>query len=75
VKLKRVKHYSTDDPECCEDYVDIELLDESGTVIAAWGDGYHTKGQQKCLGFIQGVEWATGEKVELETEDVADRLT
>ena len=73
MKLKQVTHFHVDDPDCGGDYIDVELLDEQGNVIAEYGDYYHDKGDEKIEGFIDGVEWATGEKVNLEMKDVSDR--
>lgn len=74
MKLKAIWHYSVEDKEHITDYYDIELWDPYlERVIATWGDEYHDNGAYKLEGFIQGVEWMNGHKVELEREDVADR--
>ena len=66
-------HYEREDTGFGGDYSDIELLDEAGNVIAKFDDHYHDNGREKAEGFIRGVEWAIGEKVELVRKNVADR--
>jgi len=67
-----VYHYSVDDPKFTGDYYEIELFME-GSCVATWGDDYHDKGREKLAGFIQGVEWAKGEKVYIERINMADK--
>ncbi len=73
MKLKIVTHFTTDDPEFCADYYDIELFDESDELVTEFGDYYHDRGDDKVEGFIEGAEWALGEKIEVERINVADR--
>ena len=71
--ITKVTHYEREDTDFGGDYSDIELLDESGNIIAEFGDSYHDKGQEKAEGFIKGVEWLAGKKVELIILNIADR--
>ena len=71
INLTAVYHYPVTDLECLGDYYSIDLLQE-GVLIYTFGDAYHGSGQDKLEGFIQGMEWISGKKVELKTIDKAD---
>lgn len=71
MKLTQVTHYSEDDTKFWGDYYSVELLKDD-KVIASYGDHYHEKGEERLQGFIAGIEWATGEKVELTHKKIAD---
>jgi hypothetical protein len=75
IKLTQVIHFDEDDKTFGGDYFSVELKDENGKVIAAYGDCYHDKGAEKVEGFIAGVEWAARRKVNLVTERIADGQT
>lgn len=72
MKLTQVTHYSIDDPKHEYDYLSIELLDEKGTVILSFSDAYHQPGKVIIEGFVRGVEYITGQKLELTEIDIAD---
>ena len=72
IKMKAIFHYAIDDTECCGDYYSIDLYDNNNKLAAYWGDDYHDDGEDKLDGFIEGVEWAMGEKVKLEVQHIAD---
>ena len=72
-KFTVVTHYWKDDKEMCEDYYDIEIVDENGIVVATFGDYYHDHGNYKVGGWLEGVRFVTGEDLEITYKDVADR--
>lgn len=73
MKIFKITHFEESDTECLGDYFDIELQDENGKVITKFGDYYHDKGQEQAKGFFKGIEYITGELVEVIKKDVADR--
>ena len=63
LKLKVLTHFPKDDPDCCGDYYDIELIRvEDGKKIGEWGDYYNDKGLE---GFVDGLRWALDHYVEM----------
>lgn len=73
VRITKITHYSENDDDCDGDYHDVELLDDTGNVIAHFGDYYHDKGDVKADSFIEGIEYALNCRVELTEKDVNDR--
>lgn len=71
MKITKIEHFAEYDKEFESDYWSIELK-VKGKTIAEFGDWYHDHGREKCEGFIRGVEWALGKKIELEIKRVAD---
>jgi hypothetical protein len=72
MKLIIETHYAKDDPEFYYDYFSMIVKDVSGNIIMALGDYYHDKSSDVINGFIKGVEWATDEKLEVESIKIAD---
>lgn len=52
-----ITHYPTDDPDCGGDYANIDIVDAKGKTIAAYGDYYHDKGQEKVQGFLDALRY------------------
>ena len=73
MKILEITHYPKSDKKCWGDYWDVELQDEKGNTIAEFGDAYHDKGLDKAQGFIEGVSWAKGVKINVIRKNVADR--
>jgi hypothetical protein len=74
MKIKIVTHFPSDDPDCMGDYdhVTVEKLEKKSEVIAWFGDYYHDKGDVAAKAFVQGLEWALENEVEITYEKVAD---
>ncbi len=75
MKIIRVIHYDETDTDFGGDYFSIELKTTKGKVVATFGDAYHDKGWEQADGFVAGIEWATGKKVTVITQKVADGQT
>ena len=72
MNIVHITHYGESDKKFMYDYYSVTLKDGLGEVIAHYGDSYHDRGLEKAEGFIAGVEWATGKKVTLKREKIAD---
>ena len=72
MKLIVTTHFSEDDTDFGGDYFSIDIKTEDGTEVTSFGDQYHDKGEDKVDAFVEGVEWATGQEVEIERVCVAD---
>lgn len=71
--IKVITHFPTDDPECDGDYYDVEVFDQCGTRIVAYGDGYHDRGEEKVDGLIAGLRYESDEEIKVVRVDIADR--
>ena len=75
MKIKKIIHYSEDDPEFSSDYTSIDLY-INDKLVYTYGDYYHDKGQEKIEGFIDCIDYMVKEKLiksySLEIERLAD---
>jgi len=72
MKLTFVTHYGEDDVYFEGDELGFSLHSEDGTLIEAWGPEEYYCVHSERKGFLRGVEWVTGEKVEVAYEKEAD---
>lgn len=72
LKFTIITHYVEEDEDCTGDYSSVTIEDERGNVVASYGDYYHDKGCAKSEAFIQGIEFALQETVEVERKQIND---
>ncbi len=70
-EIKVITHYFKEDEDYVGDYDSVEITIDGKTVIT-YGDYYHDKGGEKAEGFIDGLSYILGKKVEFNKEDIAD---
>lgn len=71
MELRVVWHYDSYDKDFCGDYWGIEVF-HNGERVRIWGDCYHDSGREKLEGFLDGIEFATGEYPNVTIVRVAD---
>jgi len=59
IKFKEVVHYHIDDTNFDGDYHRIEIFKDD-VLVAAYGDSYHDKGEEKSEGFFEAVRLLLG---------------
>lgn len=68
-----VEHFPKNDKDCGGDYSDVEVIDDTGKVIAEYGDYYHEKGDIAAQAFVEGVAYGMREEIEIKWDAIADR--
>ena len=71
MKATIIYRHQKEDTDCGGDYYAIKLQ-LNGETVAEFGDSYHDSGYEKAIGFIQGVEYITKEKISIDYESIAD---
>jgi len=64
-------HYPKSDRKHEGDYWQIHIKGGS-ELLKTYGDYYHDKGYEKALGFIDGVEYVSGNKIKTKVKHVSD---
>ena len=65
MKLFAIWHYSKEDIDCTGVYYSISLLLNNSTVKVFSNELYDHIGSDRMYAFIEGMEWATGNKIDV----------
>lgn len=71
--IEIVVHYNSDDTNFEGDYVDVEIKNEQGAVMGAYGSQAVESGRDAAKGFIKGVEYAMQRPITTKITRIADR--
>jgi len=69
MKIKIITHYPKGN--LGGDYTSIEIK-VNGKTVRKYGDSYHDKGKEISEGFLDGLFFLTGDKLDVERVDIDD---